>query len=373
MLAPLLPALRTWRAVRGAARTRAAARDLGRSGDGRSVCYVTDRFPAAPAGRDELAFGGAVKMTYLAERVPHSVRCRAMYMVSSVLHPHAQVLVGAARAAGIPVVLNQNGVYYRAWFGEGWEQRNEPLARLHTAADRVIYQSEFCRRGAERFLGRRGDHGHVIYNPVDLHRFTPVARSDPRAPVLFAVAAGLDRPYRMEVAVRTLSLVTRSLPEASLLIPGYDPRRARDAEMMKRVMSWARAGGVADRVTFAPPYTREQAPGLFQKAHVLLHPVYNDPCPNVVVEALACGLPVAFSASGGVPEQVGQSAGIGVPAPEDWDCLHPPDPGALADAVLTLVEDHDTFAEAARQRAVDAFGVDRFVELHSAVFDEVSG
>ena len=73
-----------------------------------------------------------------------------------------------------------------------------------------------------------------------------------------------------------------------------------------------------------------------QSADILLHTKYNDPCPTVVLEAMACGLPVVYSASGGTPELVGDDAGIGVDAPLDWEHDHPPAPEALAEAVLVV-------------------------------------
>ena len=59
--------------------------------------------------------------------------------------------------------------------------------------------------------------------------------------------------------------------------------------------------GVADLVEFSGPYSQSDAVALFHRAHVLLHTKYNDPCPRLVVEAMACGLPVIYSATGGTP------------------------------------------------------------------------
>ena len=60
--------------------------------------------------------------------------------------------------------------------------------------------------------------------------------------------------------------------------------------------------------------------------------------PTVVLEALASGLPVVYSASGGTPELVGDDAGVGVPAPLDWEQDHPPAPEALAAMGVTAAK-----------------------------------
>ena len=89
-------------------------------------------------------------------------------------------------------------------------------------------------------------------------------------------------------------------------------------------------------VEFVGPYTQAQAPALMQRADILLHTKYNDPCPTVVLEAMASGLPVVHSKSGGTPELVGNEAGIGIDAPLDWERDHPPSPDDLAAAVLAV-------------------------------------
>jgi glycosyltransferase involved in cell wall biosynthesis len=84
---------------------------------------------------------------------------------------------------------------------------------------------------------------------------------------------------------------------------------------------------------------------------------------------MASGLPVVCSRSGGVPELVGDAAGIGIAAPLDWERDVPPDPHAMADAVETIAGSRRRYAEAARQRAVDALDVRHWLARHRAVFE----
>jgi glycosyltransferase involved in cell wall biosynthesis len=90
-----------------------------------------------------------------------------------------------------------------------------------------------------------------------------------------------------------------------------------------------------------------------------------------VLEAMACGLPVVCSASGGTPELVGD-AGIGVEAPLDWERDHPPEPEALAAAVHECTRRLDGLAAAARARAL-RFDVGGWIERHRVVFEALRG
>jgi glycosyltransferase involved in cell wall biosynthesis len=91
----------------------------------------------------------------------------------------------------------------------------------------------------------------------------------------------------------------------------------------------------------------------------------------VVIEAMACGLPVVYSDSGGVPELVGEEAGVGVPTEASWERFVSPAPEIWAEAVLTVAEARSRYAEAARQRTVERFDLVPWVERHRQVFFEL--
>ena len=55
--------------------------------------------------------------------------------------------------------------------------------------------------------------------------------------------------------------------------------------------------------------THSQRPRCFT-SKLMPHNAHNDPCPNTVLEALSCALPVVYSNTGGVPELVGPDCGV---------------------------------------------------------------
>jgi glycosyltransferase involved in cell wall biosynthesis len=318
----------------------------GRAAAGGPRLYYGREIPS----RDDLAYGGAVKFQALEKTWPGSPRdFNVLYLGSSTVPEDVRVLIRLARRRGASVVWNQDGVAYPGWHGPGWERTNKPLARGLHGADYVVYQSEFCKLSSDRFLGEPSAPWEVIYNPVDTQRFTP-AESPPERPTLL-VGANRSQPYRLELALRTLALLP---DEWQLLVAGPAPARARE-----------------ERVELAGPYTQLEAPALFRRAHLLLHPKYNDPCPTLVLEAMACGLPVVYSASGGTPELIG-AAGVGIPAPLDWEHDQLPAPNELRDAALEVMARRGELGARARLRAVERFDLRRWVERHRRLFEHLT-
>ena len=355
--------MRDWPAAHMRERRRWRGRRAAASGT--HVFYGMDEMP--DSGKPVV--GGIVKTLDLHAVYPNTpVEPNLIYLVSSALPRFSGMMVRSAKRRGARLVLNQNGVAYPAWHGPGWEHTNKPLRRMLHQADRVVYQSAFCQRSADRYLGRYAGPSSVLYNPVDTDVFNPLSGSACGPRLLLMGSHHMF--YRVASAIEMMAVLAKRVEDVSLHIAGRYLWGATPEASLAEAKGHAERHGVADRITFGGAYRQDEAPGLYRSAAVLVHTKYLDPCPRVGVEGMACGLPILYSGSGGVPELVGSAGGIGVPAPEDWDHVHAPDPVALAVAAEQLLRNRTRYAAAARSRATNELDVDTWVAKHETAFRE---
>lgn len=243
------------------------------------------------------------------------------------------------------------------------ELNNRLLAFIRRfLVDHIVYQSDFVRRWWEDWYHPTHLPWTVIYNAVDLSIYTPEGAH--------------ERPcerYRM------------MLVEGSLA-GGQDVGLAnalRLAESLQFDYGFPMEVVVAARVTAAQQKTwqersrvpltllgvvpREQIPFLNRSAHLYFSAEPNPPCPNSVIEALACGLPVVGFASGALPELVQGDAGRIVPYGGDPWKLDPPDVPTLAKASVEILQDQPRFRQAARQHAEARFSLEKMVSAYLEV------
>jgi len=316
-------------------------------------------------GDRKLLHGGAVKLLHLRDHFASDDRCfNLLYLVSSALPPFAEDLAHRCRELGIPLVWNQNGVGYPAWAGRSAEFYNAPMRRLRAQADFVIYQSIFCRESAEYFLGRRTAEHEILLNPVDLKKFHP---GKPAPPVRLLTLGTHGYAERVLSTLDCLRSLRDEGAACSLTIAGRLGWRNGPEETRAHIEKL----GLAEAVTVQPEFTQDEAAELYRGHHILLHPKYLDPCPTVVIEALASGLPVVGSASGGLVEMVPPSCGALIPVPLAWDRMITPDGKALARAVRSLLPRLPEASAAARTHAEKAFDGREWVARHGAIFNRL--
>jgi glycosyltransferase involved in cell wall biosynthesis len=328
----------------------------GRPKSGVRLFYGHDRVPSP----GEQVAGGTAKFQRLATRFPnHPTDFSLLYLGSTWLPRDLGLLLRLARRRGIPLLVNQNGVGYPGWAGDRTEAFNRPLRRILAQAEHVLYQSEFCKRAADEWVAPPGGDWEVLHNAVDVDHFTPASGSSSGGPVLL-LGGDQYQAYRLELGLETLAALLPAHPEAELLVTG---------RLVTPIEPIVERLGLGGRVHVLGRYTQADAPEIFRRAHVLLHTKVNDPCPSLVIEAMACGLPVVYASSGGVPELVGDEAGIGVPHRDGFEHDDPPSAEALADALSRVISELPRYASAARHRAVERFALEPWLDRHAELFE----
>ncbi len=322
----------------------------------------------AGVGYNEYA-GGRWKVGELNKCFPENFTdFNIVYFLSAVLPNDLEKWIEMCKAKNIKMVLNQNGVRYKAWYGENAERDNEPNKLILKHADFVVYQSEFSRLSADTFLGKNSN-GKVIYNATDTSFYTAGNNKKSSDEITLMVpGVYIEEKYIFETAVRTLKLLRESGVNARLMHGGQ--------------FLWSKTGfeegmelidqlELKDYIELLQPYPKEYGVEVYRRADILMLTKYNDPCPSSVLEAMSCGLPIVYSKSGGTPELVGIDAGIGIEVEHSFDKRMQPEPGVWCEAVLKAIENRNELSKNARKRAVENFDIKNWIEDHKSVFDNI--
>ena len=333
---------------------------------------------------------GVGGMVSFAARLSAGLQARGIETLSDLRRDHYDTLlvIGGtrdlpglwqARRTGVRIVQRLNGMnWIHRIRRTGWrhflraEYGNFILATIRSRlADHIVYQSEFARGWWERIYGPTRVPYSVIYNGVDLDRYTPAGPSDrPQEHYrLLLVEGSLGGGY--EMGLETAVQLAEALGRNSRL----------DKPIVLRVVGRVAAGLQARweqqaqvRIEFTGLAPRDLIPEIDRSAHLLYSADVNAACPNSVIEALACGLPVTAFATGALPELAPGDAGRLVPYGSDVWRLEVPDVDKLASAAAEILADPDRFRTAARARAEQAFGLDRMVEAYlTALAQTASG
>lgn len=227
-------------------------------------------------------------------------------------------------------------------------------------ADRVVYQSQFIRKWWEDWYGAAHVPASVIINGVDLQTYTPDGaheRPTDRFRLLLlegSLAGGLNSG--LFHAVSLAEKLSEKYPMEIAVAGTVDASTQNSIRRVSRVP-----------VKFLGVLPRDQIPNLIRSSHLLYSAEVNPPCPNSVIEALACGLPVVGFDSGSLKELVTADAGRVVPYGGDPWKLETPDISALADSAADVLTNQEQFRMAARKRAESAFGLDHMTDAYLKV------
>ncbi|PKN23841.1 MAG: glycosyl transferase [Deltaproteobacteria bacterium HGW-Deltaproteobacteria-21] len=202
-----------------------------------------------------------------------------------------------------------------------------------------------------------GEKTTVIPNGVDLEYFSPPQREYTLGNPVILNIGRLVKDKDQATLIEAFSLVVSKVDGVELWIVG-------DGPLSRRIRGLAARSGLSGRVRILP--AQADLRPLFKKACVFALSSIREALPNVVIEAMACGLPVVATDVGGLGELV---------VPGVTGSLVPPaSPSALAEALTRVLSDasiRGAFGRAGRERVEKRFALSRMVERHVLLFQEL--
>ena len=277
-----------------------------------------------------------------------------------VIHAHlTYASIWGARVAartGVPLVatLHTLPVRGRSWSRDGIRQSLMAWL-LRRNARRVIAVSN---AQAEAWIGMRLlPRSKIAVVPNGVAVPPSLERRDlDLSEVVIGTAAVLREGKGIDVLLRAFRRILEAEPQTALAIAG-------DGPLASRLRAQAETLGVAGSVRWLG--YREDVPALLASFDLFVHPTLFDALPTSVLEAMAAGLPVVASATGGIPEIITDG--------RDGLLVPPGDDAALAKAVIRLLLHRSLLREigaAGRARVAAGFSEGRWAAALVAIYRE---
>lgn len=278
-----------------------------------------------------------------------------LYGTPDLIHAHGYVAGFAAEflsaQLSIPFVLTEHSTNLPAGTVPWYHRRLLRLA--YTRSNALIAVSEYLRKAMLPFAGPSKE-VYVIPNPVDLSRFTiGSAQSDQDILRILSVGS-LDSRKNYQLLLRATALTTQHV---QVKIIGSGPRR-------ELLLELARGLGIEDRVSMISPVSDEELLAHLHAADVFISTSTMENFGVAIAEALACGIPVIVTQSGGPEEFVSENAGIIVPAD---------DVQALVMAITEIAESEGKFVAAEIRKTVEVFDFPKVSSRVTKIYHSVLG
>ena len=219
-------------------------------------------------------------------------------------YPDGHAAQRLGRWLGLPVTVTLRGT-------EVPQSRNPALVpklrEVFRDADQVITVSDSLRQLAYS-LGLPQARGQVVGNGVDAERFRPVSKAEARqrfalpeeAKVLITVGGLVERKGFHRVIACLPALLKKHPNLHYLIVGGACP----EGDMTQALKDQADKLGLTECVHFLGPISPDDLKWPLSAADIFVLSTRNEGWANVILEAMACGVPVVASDVGGNAEVV---------------------------------------------------------------------
>ena len=229
--------------------------------------------------------------------------------------------------------------------------------KAYQECSRVVPVSESMLTGLEALMPWIGEKVTVIPNLIREDMFLPPAVPRSHDPFTFLWAGRLEHVKGVDVLLEAVGQVQdRFRGDFTVRLAGKGSLRSELEESARRL-------GVAQRVRFLGRISREEIQKEMQQASCFVLPSRYEAFGAVLVEAMATGLPVIATRSGGPSSIVTPETGI---------LVDPGDAVGLTDAMIRVMGLPEAYpGERIRSMAMERYGETRVMEAFSRLFTRI--
>ncbi|MHC5060937.1 MAG: glycosyltransferase family 4 protein [Planctomycetota bacterium] len=252
------------------------------------------------------------------------------------------------------------------------------LSNIYKAPiNHVIYQSEYAKQLVEYLMGVTPVPNSIILNGVDLESFCLRHKSRDITEKGFPriIMTGYFKPQkRIQQSPSIIRRLKLRYPQIQVIVAGGGFRDTLD-ELRRQIA----ANQVEQHYKILGQMHFDALPELYRTCDLMLFLSYHDACPNVVIEAIASGLPVVYTKTSGVPEIVAD-AGIGVNENIETNKRYVPhfnykhmpqiDPDDYVNAIQELLDNYEDYRDKAIARR-EMFSIERVSADYIKVMEDL--
>lgn len=277
----------------------------------------------------------------------------------------------------VPIVVRFSTPHWLVWKINFMNYREGSPRLSHWNLDLALMEyleQRVCRKAALRISPSRGlaelmrSHSgadldvEVVYTGMDTDRFRPRDSAGLRqwygltGRKVILYVGRLERRKGTHLVAQAFPFVARACPDAALVIIGEDNDSSPEGmtSMKAYIQKYLKDQGLDDRLVLLDRQPHDRLSELYALGDLFCAPSVYENFANVVLEAMAAGLPVVSTAQGGSLEAIEEGVnGLLVPVN---------DAPALAGALIRLLKDdplRKKMGEANRRKAEERFGLNR--------------
>lgn len=267
------------------------------------------------------------------------------------------------------IIHRLDGMYY--WSVAKWKY---PLLNLAPKiihkffSDFTVYQSQYSKYCADKFLGGRKDEKYrIIYNGVDLDLFSANGekienlRNNPTQKIFITISKFRRKDQFIPIVKALQIYKSKYNNNFKCLVIG---------DFSREVKNFPKKFDQFTHIQFLGKIKNENLPKYERSADVFLFTHLNPPCPNNIIEAMGCGLPICGVADGAMEEiAIPGKNSLLIKAKGDafwekrvYDCEE------FAKNLNLIVNNRNFYAENSRKIAEEKFSLNKMVNNYLELF-----